>query len=74
MRWVHWLDVQAAVWYLWNNYLISPLSRRPDLQQFCLPIIHGFVGTRQCFVQGRSFKLILISRRPIERWAGSAGG
>ncbi|CAD5211808.1 unnamed protein product [Bursaphelenchus xylophilus] len=58
---------RAAVWYLWNNYLISPLSRRAELQKYCLPIIHGFVGIRECFLKGHAFKLVIISRRPIER-------
>ncbi|KAI6195468.1 SAC domain-containing protein [Aphelenchoides besseyi] len=58
---------RAANLFCWNSYLLSSLSRQVELHDFCLPIIHGFVGIRLCNIQGRQFKLILISRRPTER-------
>ncbi|KAI6238406.1 SAC domain-containing protein [Aphelenchoides fujianensis] len=51
----------------WNAHLLMPLARQVELHDYCLPIIHGFVGIRQCNIQGRPFKLVLISRRPTER-------
>uniref|UniRef100_A0AC34RT61 SAC domain-containing protein n=1 Tax=Panagrolaimus sp. JU765 TaxID=591449 RepID=A0AC34RT61_9BILA len=53
--------------FVWNRHLASPLSAIPGLAKYTLPIMHGFVGIRNCLVHGNNFKLALISRRSIHR-------
>jgi len=53
--------------FVWNRHLASPLSAIPALAKYTLPVMHGFVGIRNCIVRGSTFKLAIISRRSIHR-------
>uniref|UniRef100_A0A336KBA1 Phosphatidylinositol-3-phosphatase SAC1 n=1 Tax=Culicoides sonorensis TaxID=179676 RepID=A0A336KBA1_CULSO len=52
--------------FVWNKHLMGSFLR-PDLRQYCLPIILGFVSIHQVNVNGHYFSWILISRRSIYR-------
>lgn len=53
--------------FVWNRHLMSPLSAHPELAQFTIPVMHGFIGIRTCTVRGATFKMVIISRRSIHR-------
>ena len=38
-----------------------------ELHQFAIPVMHGMVKIVSCFVKGRTFDIILISRRSNRR-------
>lgn len=52
--------------FVWNKHLMKSFLR-PDLRQYCLPLILGFVSIHQVNVNGHYFSWILISRRSIQR-------
>ncbi|KAI6183254.1 SAC domain-containing protein [Aphelenchoides bicaudatus] len=62
---------RAANWLCWNSYLISPLSKRMEvLLNYPSSAFRLFMDLWVCAnvsCKGRSFKLILISRRPVDR-------
>lgn len=64
------LHERADQRFLWNGHLLREFSHHPELHQFCLPIIHGFIAVNTFVINDRSFNWILISRRKCFR-AGS---
>lgn len=52
--------------FVWNRNLMQTFLR-PELRQYCLPLILGFVSIHQVNVNGHYFSWILISRRSIQR-------
>ncbi|MFH4981106.1 hypothetical protein AB6A40_007815 [Gnathostoma spinigerum] len=58
---------RADTRFVWNQYLSAPIASVTSLYRYALPIIHGFVGVKQCFLEGHMFSLILISRRSVQR-------
>ncbi|XP_066901016.1 phosphatidylinositol-3-phosphatase SAC1 isoform X2 [Halyomorpha halys] len=53
--------------FVWNEYILSEFSKNSGASRFCLPIIHGYLSISSCILNGKSFSLILISRRSKER-------
>uniref|UniRef100_A0A915DSH0 Phosphatidylinositol-3-phosphatase SAC1 n=1 Tax=Ditylenchus dipsaci TaxID=166011 RepID=A0A915DSH0_9BILA len=53
--------------FVWNRRMCSAFSAHPELARYTLPVIHGFVGIRQCVIRGSEFNLAIISRRSIHR-------
>ncbi|VDD92033.1 unnamed protein product [Enterobius vermicularis] len=53
--------------FVWNRYLSAPLTARPELRRYVLPVIHGFFSCRRCVIGVHVFHLILISRRSVYR-------
>ncbi|XP_014288427.1 phosphatidylinositol-3-phosphatase SAC1 [Halyomorpha halys] len=53
--------------FVWNEYLLSEFAKDTGVSRFCLPIIHGFISITSCMLNGKSFSLVLISRRSKER-------
>lgn len=37
------------------------------MHRFALPLLHGFIGLRQCTLANRTFQLVIISRRSAQR-------
>ncbi|CAJ0963821.1 unnamed protein product, partial [Mesorhabditis belari] len=52
--------------FVWNGYLLSQLRSIRDAVQFCLPLMHGFYGSRRVRIGGHICWLTLISRRSIQ--------
>lgn len=52
--------------FVWNRHLLRGF-RSPELMNFALPIIHGFVSINQVVINGHSFSWSIISRRSIYR-------
>lgn len=52
--------------FVWNRHLLRGF-RSPELMNFALPIIHGFVSIHQVVINGHSFSWSIISRRSIYR-------
>lgn len=48
---------------MWNRYALSDLMANRELHYFALPLMHGFIGIRQCEVGEHRFQLAVISRR-----------
>ena len=61
------LFARADARFLWNHFLLKDLMEVEGAEEFCIPIILGFVEIKTCRVNSRSFKLILISRRSSQR-------
>ncbi|ORX99166.1 hypothetical protein K493DRAFT_1669 [Basidiobolus meristosporus CBS 931.73] len=65
--------IQEALWqraedrFYWNHYLqkglIESAQQNPELGQFILPVMHGFVEVRQATIKNNTFTFALISRR-----------
>ena len=53
--------------FFWNRYALQELLDRPEVNKFATPIMHGFISINSCFVKGRTFDVILISRRSTLR-------
>ena len=52
--------------FMWNTSLCRGFNT-PEFSKFVNPLIHGFVGIRQCFINQIPFKLAIISRRSVLR-------
>lgn len=57
---------RAEARFVWNNYMLKQFYR-PELRQYCLPILLGFVSVHDVVVNGHNFQWVLISRRSIYR-------
>ena len=53
--------------FVWNSHALSSMMEQSELLPFCLPIMHGMIKIVSCFVRGRTFDLMLISRRSNKR-------
>ena len=40
---------------------------QPELEQFCIPLVHGFISIRNITINGKIFTFHLISRRSWHR-------
>jgi len=65
----HGLDLclRADQRFVWNSHALSSMMEQSELLPFCLPIMHGMIKIVSCFVRGRTFDLMLISRRSNKR-------
>ena len=61
------LFARADLRFLWNYFLQKDLVEVEGADDFCIPIILGFVAIKSCRVNSRPFKLVLISRRSSQR-------
>jgi len=61
------LHERADQRFVWNNFMLRDLALTPEAYRFTLPIMLGFVETRQCVVAAHVFQLALISRRSCLR-------
>ncbi|GMT00947.1 hypothetical protein PENTCL1PPCAC_23121 [Pristionchus entomophagus] len=53
--------------FTWNGYCLQRLRGVPGAHPYCLPIMHGFFGSVTQQIGPHRFKLILVSRRSIQR-------
>ncbi|CAH1393023.1 unnamed protein product [Nezara viridula] len=53
--------------FVWNEYLLSDFAKNSGVSRFCLPIIHGYLSITSCILNGKTFSLILVSRRSKDR-------
>jgi len=53
--------------FVWNLYALTEFMEQSELHQFAIPVMHGMVKIVSCFVKGRTFDIILISRRSNRR-------
>ncbi|EDV25949.1 uncharacterized protein TRIADDRAFT_24656, partial [Trichoplax adhaerens] len=53
--------------FVWNLHALRDLMAQPDLQQYILPVMCGFVFIKTCTIKRYSVDMILISRRNIFR-------
>ncbi|XP_025422349.1 phosphatidylinositide phosphatase SAC1 isoform X2 [Sipha flava] len=51
--------------FLWNYYLLNNFNL--DHQEFCVPIIHGFIAINNCILNGKEFFWTIVSRRSRNR-------
>ncbi|XP_062501222.1 phosphatidylinositol-3-phosphatase SAC1-like [Corticium candelabrum] len=61
------LNERADQRFVWNRHLLQDLAAQPELHQFTLPIMHGFVSINRSVVNQKEFQFILISRRSCYR-------
>lgn len=61
------LHERADIRFLWNHHLLRDFVVQPELGQFCLPIIHGFISIKPCTINGEWFTWTLVSRRSVYR-------
>lgn len=53
--------------FVWNGHMLRELAQQPELSRYCLPVIHGFVSIRTCFINQKMFSWCLVSRRSCFR-------
>ncbi|GFR12108.1 phosphatidylinositide phosphatase SAC1 [Trichonephila clavata] len=53
--------------FIWNSHIMRDFLAQQELENYWLPIIHGFIIIKQCSMNQKSFSWILISRRSILR-------
>uniref|UniRef100_F6YM78 Phosphatidylinositol-3-phosphatase SAC1 n=2 Tax=Ciona intestinalis TaxID=7719 RepID=F6YM78_CIOIN len=61
------LSTRADHRFFWNRHALHDFLDRPELSKFTVPFMHGFISITSCFVLGRTFDLILVSRRSTLR-------
>ncbi|MCL4136033.1 UNVERIFIED_CONTAM: hypothetical protein GTU68_006435, partial [Idotea baltica] len=61
------LHERADIRFMWNQQLLRDLVVQPELSQFCLPLIHGFISIKPCTINGEWFTWTIVSRRSIYR-------
>ena len=61
------LFARADIRFLWNQFLLKDLVEVEGADEFCIPIILGFVAIKSCRINSRPFKLVLMSRRSSQR-------
>ena len=50
--------------FVWNHFLLSPaLDSLPNLYNWCLPIVHGFIDQSSLNIFGRAVYITIIARR-----------
>ncbi|CRL04071.1 CLUMA_CG017184, isoform A [Clunio marinus] len=52
--------------FVWNGNLLKAFQK-PELRQYCLPLVMGFISINQVSINGHYFSWILISRRSTKR-------
>jgi hypothetical protein len=55
-------DVQNEM-FIWNSFLMEPLTKLAIHSYWMLPIIHGYFGQTRLSVVGRAIDVVLIARR-----------
>ncbi|KAF8781883.1 phosphatidylinositol-3-phosphatase SAC1-like [Argiope bruennichi] len=53
--------------FIWNSHIMRDFLAQQELQNYWLPVIHGFIAIKQCTINQKSFAWILISRRSVLR-------
>ncbi|MBN3291327.1 SAC1B phosphatase, partial [Polypterus senegalus] len=53
--------------FVWNGHLLREFSAQPELHKFVFPVVHGFIFMKSCYINGKMFDWILISRRSCFR-------
>ncbi|GIY70231.1 phosphatidylinositol-3-phosphatase SAC1 [Caerostris darwini] len=53
--------------FIWNSHIMRDFLAQQELQNYWLPVIHGFIAIKQCLLNQKSFSWILISRRSCLR-------
>eukprot|EP00051_Salpingoeca_urceolata_P023163 m.389635 g.389635 ORF g.389635 m.389635 type:complete len:594 (-) comp20071_c6_seq1:182-1963(-) len=53
--------------FYWNRFLQKDMSRQPQLAEYMLPVLHGFVSMSSQVINGTAVDLILVSRRSVQR-------
>uniref|UniRef100_T1J2C7 Phosphatidylinositol-3-phosphatase SAC1 n=1 Tax=Strigamia maritima TaxID=126957 RepID=T1J2C7_STRMM len=61
------LHERADQRFVWNGHLLREWAQQPELSQFCLPIVLGYISIRTCAINRKAFTWILISRRSCFR-------
>eukprot|EP01137_Pigoraptor_chileana_P014257 Opistho-2@4976 len=53
--------------FYWNRHLQDDFSSIPELKNFVLPVMHGFVSINPCAIKNKPFDFIIITRRSCLR-------
>ncbi|XP_015908698.2 phosphatidylinositol-3-phosphatase SAC1 [Parasteatoda tepidariorum] len=53
--------------FIWNGHIMRDFLAQQELQNYWLPVIHGFITIKQCTINQKSFSWILVSRRSCLR-------
>ncbi|XP_054715985.1 phosphatidylinositol-3-phosphatase SAC1-like [Uloborus diversus] len=53
--------------FIWNSYVMRDFLAQQELQNYWLPVIHGFIVVKKCTINQKSFSWTLISRRSLFR-------
>uniref|UniRef100_A0A1X7V0N2 Phosphatidylinositol-3-phosphatase SAC1 n=1 Tax=Amphimedon queenslandica TaxID=400682 RepID=A0A1X7V0N2_AMPQE len=53
--------------FVWNSHLLREFVAQPELDQFCVPLLHGFISIKNITINGKLFTFHLISRRSWHR-------
>ncbi|XP_035233088.1 phosphatidylinositol-3-phosphatase SAC1-like [Stegodyphus dumicola] len=53
--------------FIWNAHLMRDFLAQQELQNYWLPVIHGFVAIKNCSINQKAFTWTLISRRSVFR-------
>ncbi|XP_019857883.1 PREDICTED: phosphatidylinositide phosphatase SAC1-A-like [Amphimedon queenslandica] len=53
--------------FVWNGHLLREFVAQPELDQFCVPLLHGFISIKNITINGKLFTFHLISRRSWHR-------
>ena len=53
--------------FVWNWNLLETMRSDPNLHQYCLPVIHGFVSINQVTIAGSKIVWAIVSRRSTQR-------
>ncbi|XP_059473122.1 phosphatidylinositol-3-phosphatase SAC1 [Neocloeon triangulifer] len=61
------LHERADPRFVWNGHMLRDFSSQPELSQFCLPLILGFISINSCNLNGKTFLWTLVSRRSCHR-------
>ncbi|XP_067650738.1 phosphatidylinositol-3-phosphatase SAC1-like [Haliotis asinina] len=61
------LHERADQRFVWNGHILRELAQQPELGQYCLPMVHGFISINSTSINNKNFDYILISRRCIYR-------
>ncbi|KAL5021530.1 hypothetical protein ScPMuIL_000685 [Solemya velum] len=61
------LHERADARFMWNYHVMRDLSEQPELSQYCLPIVHGFISAKTSNIGNKTFTYLLISRRSVYR-------
>ncbi|KAL1115043.1 hypothetical protein AAG570_007074, partial [Ranatra chinensis] len=63
----HPLHRRADARFVWNRHLLKEFAANPELADYCLPIMMGFISITSCVLNGKSFSFAVVSRRSCLR-------
>jgi hypothetical protein len=59
--------MQADERFVWNSHLLREFTVRPEMKDYMIPLVHGFIFIKSSTINGKQFQFNLISRRSRHR-------